>query len=131
MREELTDEERAWLAELEKTIWRGERPRNETRALTVGEIDRLTRCIERCELPCSYGHEPYGFFLEVRDHSPIPEVEPVRLLCVSPRHIPNPEYHGFAGQGKAFTFFKRFTHTDRNKELLDFYGIEQDDDPLY
>lgn len=131
MREELTDKERAWLVELEKTIWRGERPRMETRQLSTEEIERLAQCIERCELPCSYGHEPYGFFLEVLDHSPVPKVEPARLLCVSPHHLPNPAHHGFVGQEEAFTFFKRFTHTVRNKELLDFYGIEQDDDPLY
>lgn len=133
MREELSELDRAWLKWLKKAMWKKDQWGSKTliRPLTMDELERVFTIIERCELPCNFGTDPYGFFLKVFGHSSTPEVRPWVIMTISPRHIPDETCHGFDGQHKAYSVFQRVTHSQRNRELLKFYRMILDEDPFY
>jgi len=136
---ELSPRKLAWLKRLSDEIWQEHESefranlsghvtrgnyRTEKRKLTNDEFKRLKKLIRAHELPCLPGGGTFGFgfSLTVCAHS-VPGIEPDVLIRITGAHLPGIE----AGQnnwGKIWDAFEPFTHSPRNRELLDFYGFE-------
>jgi len=73
-------------------------------------------------LPCVLGSGPYGnLSMRIFGHSDFPEVPPDPLISIGEKHIGLPA--GFDRWNERFDWFSQFTHSDSNREILDFYGL--------
>lgn len=130
----------AWLKKLAAEIWEEHTDVNyanlsgrkfetkrysEKRRLAPDEWTKLQQLIRRHELPCLPGGGTFGFgfSLTVCGHSPLPEAKPDTLIVVTGQHLPD-ILPGHQHWGEIWAAFEPFTHSPRNRELLEFYGFE-------
>ena len=128
---------RAWLAKLQSELW--ERDTRDllttARRLTGEEFQRIQRLIGDEPLVTRMGTSNFGFkfCLDLYEHPVTPGVKPMFLLSISEKHLPPPSglERVLADDGKkwdrsdfAWETFSRYTHSDLNRQWLDFYGWE-------
>ncbi len=131
----LDAQDRDWFAVLRNEVWKTHRDSRSgirwgeaLRELTETEIEKIWRLVELHGLPCVMINTAFGFDVGVvvYDHAPVPEIKPEALIAISGDHLPGgksaPNGRKF---GENFDYFSRFTHTDDNRQILDFYGFEE------
>jgi hypothetical protein len=144
----MNDSDREWLLTLQAELHKWVPPQgprglghwNTLRNLTESEWTRLTALLgEGYGLVFTLG-TMYGFslLLKVYEDAPIPEVGPEFLLFFEQKQIP--EAHGtteatLGGAGdswkEAWKILTKWSHSDRNKQKLEFYGMEPPKDEAH
>ena len=132
----LADEDREWLVELNEQIWRdsdqdrfGRVHSFEERELTRKEWTRVKRLVRAHALPCEMHSGPYGG-LWIRIFAPpaAPGAPAEYILAVGQENIPGFKKIG-GGYVKrhpaAWRALSPLTHSPRNQELLELFGLEQ------
>jgi len=144
----MKSEDRAWLKTLQDELHRWvppQQPRGlgywtEERALTSDEWSRLCGLFDEGDGLVFVLGTRHGFtlLLNVLEDSPVPEVPPERLLFIDQKQIP--EEHGTTGATlggageswqEAWKILTKWSHSDRNKQKLKFYGMESPKDETY
>jgi len=139
----MNDADRAWLLTLQKELheWvpppmsqrRGLGHWNTLRNLTEDEWQRLVALLDEGEGLVFVLGTMFGFslLLRVYEDSPIPEVPPEFLFFFEQKQIPTehgttePTLGGAADSWKkAWEILTRWSHSDRNKQKLNFYGMD-------
>lgn len=124
----LSTEDRQWMENLQKEIWRKTSNRGlthvfEKRKITSFEQEKLFTLIHEYELPCEMFSGVYDSVgIKVSDHPYIPGLEPDFIISVTAG--PGSCHIEFPGE-KARKLFAKFTHAGRNIELLEFYHLEK------
>ena len=121
-----------WITSLDSKIrqtpsGRGHKPvpHRILRSLEPGEWEEVKRIVGKLELPCRLQGGAYGFSLTVYAQSDEPGILPPVLLVVDSSQFPFPSaQRGFQGQEETLGILASITHSNRNKELLDFCGFE-------
>lgn len=115
------------LRALDKAIWNRSKDRfnfthsfpNYKRPIAAEELKYVLKLIRKHELPCVLGSGPYGnLSMAVYQHAPYVGVPLERLISLAAEHL------GVSKRDwdKQFDAFAKYTHSDRNRELLKFYG---------
>ncbi len=133
---ELSESDGAWLAELDERCnetveARGikiESPRDVV--LTAEEWHRVRQLVFDHELPCLPWTQ-WGFqhAIAVYDHAPVPGVSNEHLLSLHAQHLP--DYRAWRAEApqtagaRAWEEFSALTHSDRNVEVVRFYGLPE------
>ena len=96
------------------------------RDLTQPEWEQVVALVQRYELPCELGSTGFTWALCIYGHSPLPEFRPDMILAVEARQVPVPGTQGSLGAKEvALEKLAWLTHGPRNKQLLDWYKLEQ------
>lgn len=101
------------------------------RALTQKEWEHVLTTITRYELPVEIGLSYFSWMLGVYGHTPSPEFTPDRILLLDPKQIPIPGTRKIGREEKFLESLAWLTHSARNKELLEWYGLKQPREPSY
>jgi len=126
----LTQDERAWLVQLDDDLWTRMRERKmnhafEKRVMTPEEKEKVLGLIHAKCLPCELGSGPYGnLFLVVYDHSELPGVPAEMVAVFGDGHFPETAKTTFATWLTSWEFFSALTHSEKNREMLAFYGLD-------
>ena len=125
-------EDKKWFQDLHKRIWRVTRDRFnhkhafpvEDKALHHQVLRKVKRLLAEHELPCVLHSGPYGgMWMSVYDHSDTPGIPPEFLINLDEVHL------GFKGGFKEwdarFKSMSEFTHSKRNREVCQFYGLPE------
>lgn len=145
----MTDDERKWLVDLNEALW----PKSHTstnpgikhrismdalRPLTADELARVEVLIsERGLLTSMFSTSMFGGYgMDVYEHELAPDLGPTPLLRLVEGHmpVPTPEEEaadpvryrrpgGGVGRQDAWECFSKFTHSERNAELLASYKM--------
>ena len=135
----LSAEDRAWLKALQSgsktSLWRftapdclGHRHCSERREMTRKEWTRIKRLIRRHTLPCEmHSGACGGLWISIYVPPPTFGVPAEFVLSVGQESLPG--LTTFAGSEtdcarEAWKALSPFTHSDRNKELLEIYALE-------
>ena len=127
-------ETREWLSDLQRRLWgNGDQPVRDLR-MKGEEFQRVFELIESEPLLTQMGACRFGFSLciSIYDHPVTPGVPPIFLLAISEDHLPYPssferindECEEWNRTDFAWELFSRHTHSDRNRQWLDFYQWE-------
>ena len=138
----VTTDERTWLSALSDALWHHrEHDRlgpwsSLKRELTEPEVWRLWKMACRHRLPCVMINTDFGFRvgMAIYDHAPYPDLPTEHLISISARHLPGAESEtGPRGERfpREFAYFARFTHSERNRQLLAYYGLPSSRDMSY
>lgn len=126
----MEQETKEWLRNMNDEIWKrdfvdntGMRHEFMSRELSADERSVVQGVIMQFGLPCVLHSGPYGnLSMIVYDHSDFPEIPPEPLFHIGEKHVGLPP--GFQNWNERFDWFARYTHTDKNRRLLRFYGLQ-------
>ena len=102
--------------------------------MTGAEFERIQRLIEDEPLMTrmTSSNFAFDFCVDLFEHPVTPGVEPMHLLSISEKHLPAPsgleralaDDNGVAWNRSDFAWetFSQYTHSDLNRQWLDFYG---------
>ncbi len=149
----LTDEERTWLKELHTELWpEGHRKKDRIeleahRPLTVPEFQRVRELVEtRGLVTAMFSSSMFGGYgMDLYEHEPFPGTGPIHLLRIVEGNHPDPHplqvseegykkhirRSGGVGRDDAWESFSKFTHSERNREWLQFYKMDPPKDRSY
>ncbi|MDO8603797.1 MAG: hypothetical protein Q7K40_00040 [bacterium] len=126
---QLSAENRQWLENLQKEIWRyAHNPYERTHAFEKRKISsfeqkKLFMLIREHELPCEMFSGVYdSVSIRVLDHPLAPDIELDFIISVTAG--PGSCHIELPGE-KARKLFAKFTHSERNVELLELYNLEK------
>lgn len=131
----VSDEDRRWLKDLHERIWVVTTDRfnhkhgfpKDNKALHHRVFHKVKRLLREHELPCVLHSGPYGgLWMGVYNHSDVPGVPPEFLASLDEVHLGLKG--GFKEWDGRFAAMAEFTHSDRNKQMLAFYGLREAED---
>lgn len=130
----VSPEDKEYLRKLNDRIWRRSHDRfghvhsfPKDGEMPESDRSKVLRLIGSHVLPCVLGSGPYGgLFFHVYDHSDVPGIRPDFLAGFDEDHF------GRFGHGagldewqKRFDAVSVITHSDRNRQVLEFYGLPE------
>ena len=139
----LLDDDMKWMKWLQAEIWIPPAPSRGLRAppnaptlirvLNSGEWDRVVSVIEIHKLPVTVINVNFcfGIALAVYEHSPLREVKPEFLLCVSYEQLPKAPTDVRERWEAAWNIFEPLMRSCDNLEVLAFYGMEMPEDRVH
>ena len=145
--EALTDEERLWIKDLEKSLWPKDRKNPNPvkleahRQLTHDERDRVFKDIETFGLVVEmFSSNMFGGYgIAIYEHELYPHTGPQYLLAITEDNLPPPSRLERAtgdspkvakkvpgsGRDDAWELFSKFTHSDQMREWVDQYKLNK------
>jgi hypothetical protein len=130
---DLPEEDKVWLTTLDGLIWSSSTdrfghvhrfPLREQTPLLPEALERVCKLVKDHELPCVMRSGPYAHLsLTFYAHPPFPGGPVDRLIVLAEEHLGAPEGGGDEGWRERWRFMSKWSHTERNEELAELYGL--------
>ena len=144
-----SDDRLKWLRDLNSEVWKEEvsyitspHPRKivslvVARPLTKQEADRVLACVEEEGLLTEMCSDSMfgGYRMILYDHPPCIGIPPIQVFHFSEKMLPPfdrydrlvgekpPEKKPGCGEDRAWELFSRYTHSEKNRKWLEYYGM--------
>lgn len=124
-------EDREWMRDFDKAIWKRSKDEfgcvhsfeKDDRKVKSTELKRVLALITKHRLPCILHSGPYaGLSMAIMDHADDLGKRPDQLMVLGEHHVPFKDY-SFKTWDMRFKWFERYTHSEINKSVLEFYDF--------